>query len=220
MKTILLFIVSAVGICLPQSILGQGTTYVSTLPGTPIGSAAIGADSWNAQMFITGPNAGGYALDSIQLLMNAATASPSGFSVSVYSKTGDPHSASDRDSPQNSLGSLAGADPAAGGLFTYSASSLELSPSTFYFVVATAASPISQGAYNWSAVDSFGRLTIGGDGWYIPDSYYSSVNGSSWTSTIRQDIFQLAINGRPVPEPSAFALCAAALALWILRQRR
>jgi hypothetical protein len=145
-------IASVFGLLAPQIIQAQGTMFVSNVGQTPVGSAAIGSDAWIAQSFRTGTNAGGYALNSIQLLMNAGTASPGGFSVSVYNITGDPHTIGSSDSPQNSLGNFAGPDPAAGGLFTYSASSLELLPSTVYFVVATAASPVAQGAYNWGSV--------------------------------------------------------------------
>ena len=216
MKRILLFIVSAVSICLPQDLFGQGM-FVSNLGQTPVGSAPIGSDTWIAQTFLTGTNAAGYVLHSIQLLMNPATGSPNGFSLSVCDKTGDPHIFRTGDLPQNSLGSLAGVDPAAGGLFAYSTSNLELSPRTWYFVVATSASPVSQGAYNWSAASGVTGTQGPSDPWVLSNSYLSSANGSTWTETIRQYVFQLAINGTPVPEPSACGLCAAALAcsgLW------
>lgn len=205
--------------CLPQWILAQGTMFVSNVGQTPVGSAAIGSDAWIAQSFRTGTNAGGYALNSIQLLMNAGTASPGGFSVSVYNITGDPHTIGSSDSPQNSLGNFAGPDPAAGGLFTYSASSLELLPSTVYCVVATAASPVAQGAYNWSGASGVTGTIGPGDPWILPNLYWSSANGSTWTFIQRQYTFQLALSGAPVPEPSAFAFCAAALACLSLWRR-
>ena len=212
MKGILLLIVSAIGICLPQCSFGQGTTYVSTLGGTPIGSAAIGADSWIAQPFFAGTNAAGYVLNSIQLQMTAASGSPTDFSVAIYSNPGN-------GPPGSSLAPLTGADPSLGGVFTYSAPNLLLQPRTEYSVVVTAATAIAQGAYYWSAVDSFGTVTSGSDRWFINDAYYSSVNGSSWTSVLRQDIFQLGINATPVPEPPACALWAAALACLSLWRR-
>jgi hypothetical protein len=210
MKRILLFIVSAVLICLPQWILGQGTTYVSTLGGTPIGSAAVGADSWIAQTFFAGTNAAGYFLNSIQLQMNSASGGPTGFSVAIYSNPGN-------HAPGSSLVALTGPEPSLGGVFTYGASNFLLQARTEYSVVVTAATLMAEGAYYWSAVDSLGTGIIGSERWNITDSYYSSANGSSWTNTIRQEMFQLAINATPVPEPSTFALWAAAIAclsLW------
>src|SRR6266568_9370764 len=103
---------------LPAIARAQGILYVSNLGQAQTGSAAIGSNSWIAQMFITGKSSGGYVLNSVQLLMNAASQTPSGFSVSLYSKTGDPHSFRiPGDSPQSSLGALSGPDPALGGVF-------------------------------------------------------------------------------------------------------
>jgi len=199
---------------LAQIASGQGTTYISNLGQPPIGSGAVGNDSWLAQPFTTGTNSFGYALDSVQLLMDAASGSPSGFTASIYSSPGN-------GAPGSNLGSLTGSDPAAGGLFSYAASGLVLSPGTYYFVVVTAATPIAQGAYQWSAADSFGRIfKAPGDPWTIPDGYYSSTNGSSWTSQARQNIFQFAVNGTGVPEPTVYSLAALGLTLLGLRWRR
>src|SRR5881628_856888 len=86
----------------------QGTLYVSNLGQTPTGSAPVGSDASIAQSFFTlatDPN--NYTLNSIQLLTDPASGSPSGFSVSIYNSGAG-------GGPQSSLGSLAGADPAAG----------------------------------------------------------------------------------------------------------
>jgi hypothetical protein len=180
----------------------QGTTYISNLGQTTIGSGHVASDSWLAQQFITGTNSTGYVLDSVQLLMGAGSGSPSGFTASIYSSPGN-------GAPGSSLGSLSGSDPAAGGLLSYTASGLILSGSTYYFIVLTATTPMAQGAYEWSAADSFGRIiTAPGDPWTIPDNYFSSANGSSWTFNPRQNIFQFAINGTSVPEPGVSALLA------------
>lgn len=194
-----------------QTMRAQGTTYVSNLGQTPTGSAAVASDAWIAQTFLTGSNSSGYVLNSIQLLMGTASGNPSSFTVSLYSKSGDPGRFQiPGDTPQ-SVGSLTGSNPATGGLFTYTTSGFLLSPSAWYFVVVTAATPVAQGAYNWSAVNS---STIGSDGWKIDNSYFTSTNGSSWTFHPRENVFQLGINATAVPEPSSLVfLCFGGLLL-------
>jgi hypothetical protein len=214
MKKMTLFaIVLGAELLLRQVAAAQGTSYISNLGQPTIGSGRVASDSWLAQPFTTGTNSSGYVLDSVQLLMGAASGSASGFTASIYSSPGN-------GAPGSSLGSLSGADPRAGGLFSY-ASNLILSPSTFYFLVVTATTHTAQGAYEWSAADSFGSITVAaGDPWTIPDFYYSSANGSSWTFNPRQNIFQFAINGTSVPEPgvSAMLACGGFCLLWMRRR--
>jgi hypothetical protein len=175
--------------------LAQGTLYVSNIAQTPTGSAPVGSDSWIAQRIITGTDPGGYSLDSVELLMDPATGSPSGFNISIYSSLGG--------EPYNNLGNLVGSDPSAGGVFSYSSSGVDLSPSTFYFVVVTAAKPVAQGAYDWSAAQSYTPGTF-----TIDDGYFSSNDGSSWSLHARQDVFQLAIYATAAPEPGIIGLFA------------
>ena len=199
-KTTLVAIALTTQLLFVQIAAAQGTTYISNLGQPTIGSGNVGNDSWLAQPFTTGTNSAGYALNSVQLLMNAASGTPGGFTVSIYSSPGN-------GAPGTSLGGLTGSDPAAGGPFSYTASGLTLSPSTYYFVLVTATTPIAGGAYKWSAADSFGRIiTAPGDPWTIPDFYYSSANGLSWTFNPRQNIFQFAINATSVPEPGVSAV--------------
>ncbi len=195
----ILSIFSVIGLLLSLTVRAQGTLYVSNRAQTPTGDAAIGSNSWVAQTIVTGNSSGGYVLNSVQLLTDVAAGTPGGFVVSLYSKTGDPHSLHiPGDSPQSSLGSLVGSDPAAGGIFTYTASGIMLSPSTFYFVVVTAATPTSEGAYFWSGE---GNL-IQSNGFTIDDSNFTSTNGSIWTSHLRKIVFQLGIYATAVPPPN------------------
>ncbi len=96
----------------------QGTLYVSNLSQTPTGSASIGNDARIAQSIVTGTNPGGYSLNSIQLLMDTASGSPNGFTVSIYSSL--------NGLPYQNLGNLVGSIPSSGGVFAYTASGLEL----------------------------------------------------------------------------------------------
>jgi hypothetical protein len=192
----------------PQIVLSQGTVYVSNLGQTPTASAAIGSDSWIAQSVITGTDSSGYTLNSIKLLMDAASGSPSGFNVSIYS--------SFSGEPNDNLGNLADSDPSAGGVFTYTASGLTLSDSTIYYVVVTSATPVAQGAYIWSMANA----AVGSDQWNIDDLYYSSGNGSSWAVGARGDAFQLAVYATAVPEPSVYGLLVLGSLFFGLRRSR
>ena len=206
---IILFII---GLFAPRLTAAQGAPYVSNLGQTPTGSASIGSDAWIAQRFIAGTYPGGYSLNSVQLLMDAASGSPSGFNVSIYSSLSG--------GSYNNLGNLVGSDPSAGGLFTYATSGIMLSPWTAYYVVVTAATPVAQGAYVWSAAHAF---TDGGDAWTIDNLYFSSADGSSWTAHQRSAVYQLAFYATAVPEPTTLALAwlgLACLSVWQRRQRK
>ncbi len=208
MRKIIFTLVPAIGLLLPPK--AQGMLYVSNLGQTPTGSASIGSDAWIAQEFFTGNDSSGYTLNSIQLLMNAASGNPSGFTVSLYSSSS---SGNGTFGDGSSLGILTGSDPRAGGIFTYTASGLTLSPYTYYFIVLTAATPVAEGAYVWSE----GRYAFGSNQWEILFDYYNSANGSSWTGHARSGAFQMAIDATPVPEPATYALAGlglAALSFW------
>lgn len=180
----------------PSFVQAQGTLYVSNLGVTSEGSKAVGSDSWFAELFSTGTDSGGYILNSVQLLMDTASGSPSGFTVALYSYSST--------EPGSSLGDLSGSDPAAGGVFTYTASNIILLPSTFYWIVVTSATPIASGSYNWSLADTINYSSS--DGWEI-GSYDESSNGSEWAEP-RSNPLQYGVYATAVPEPVTYALGA------------
>ncbi len=201
----------AIALILPALARAQGTIYISNLDQTTTGSASIGSDSWIAQGFYilpTDPNA--YVLDSIQLSMSPASGNPSEFAVSIYSAPVG------SVGPVDDLGSLTGPDhPAGAGIYTYAASGITLSSSLDYYVVATAGTPVTQGAFNWSAALQGGSQS---GTWVIGGGYASSSDGSNWTGHIRLDVFQLAINATPVPEPATWVLAGLGLLLLVIRR--
>jgi hypothetical protein len=200
----------------PRMGQAQGTLYVSTLTQTPTGSAAVGSDSWLAEFFETGNNAGGYTLNSIQLGMADASGNPRGFAVMLYSEIGWPVGLA----PGSSLGSLSGSSsPSAAGTYAYAATvNLTLSPNTFYFVVLTAGTTVADGAYNWS---ESAYPPSSGDGWRGGNGIIQSINGTSgWSPTPPyQGIGQLAISATAVPEPGVLSLVALG-GLLLLRRRQ
>jgi hypothetical protein len=115
---------------------------------TSDGNLSIVSDSWLATGVFTGNNVGGYLLNSIQLAMTDAYGNPSDFSVMIYNESDNLHAVL----PGSSLGSLNGSlSPVTGSIYTYvPASSLTLSPNTFYFIVLTAGTTVAKGAYESS----------------------------------------------------------------------
>jgi hypothetical protein len=207
MKNIIIGGIMVLGLFAPQITQAQGTiTYLSNLGQPSTNSAAVGSDSWLAMSFATGTNAGGYALDSVQLAMADGSGTPSDFTVMLYSAiyTGV-------FLPASSLGALNGStDPVAGGIFTYiDNSSLVLSPNTPYFIVVTAGTPVANGAYEWSRASSAYYNPSGG--WQAPFEPIGAVecksaNGSSWYGV---GIYgQFAIDATAVPEPGVLSLLA------------
>jgi hypothetical protein len=204
LKPTILNFAFAVELLLPQIMPAQGTLYLSNIGQPSDGSRVVGSDAWITQAFGTGTNVGGYNLNSIQLLMSAASGSPTGFSISVYS-----HDANDSRFPGSSLGSLGGPDPAAGEIFIYNTAGISLLPSTTYYVVLTAATPVADGAYSWTFTSSLSVNS--GDGWSMAGGFrYSSVDGLDW-NRIAGPLFQFGVNATVVPEPATFALASLGL---------
>jgi hypothetical protein len=198
MKQIAIMLALLTCLLVERRVPAQGTLEVSNLGQSPGSKAEIGSDMWIAQeFFITTTDPNTYALDSVQLLMDPMTRNASGFSVSIYG-------GSLNGPPLLNLGSLSGSDnPSTAGTYTYTSSGITLSPGTAYYVVASAGTPISEGAYVWSAANSF---TKSGN-WNIDDVYFTSSNdGATWSETLRQNVYQMAIFTTPVPEPSVACL--------------
>lgn len=182
----------------------QGDLMVSNLDQGPTRNAAVASDAWIAQRFYifeTDPNR--YVLDYVQLRLDLASGDPNSFRVSIYS--------ADSVIPLHNLGDLAGPDdPSAAGIYTYTASGITVSAESVYYVVVRAATPISQGSYNWSGVDMATQYGT----WIISSRNLESSDGLNWTVSGRADVFQMAIHATVVPEPST--LCLAGLGLGVL----
>jgi hypothetical protein len=203
MKKAIVIIFSSLWLFAGLPAPAQGTLYLSNLGQTQVGNSPAGSDSWLAEPIRTGTAPGGYVLDSVQLLMSAATGNPSGFSVSIYNPVALPSGVF----PGNSLGSLIGSDPVAGGIHTYTASGIMLAPLTTYFVVVTAATPMEEGAFNWSYANS---SFISNQAWLLNNYICNSSDGINWNRT-RGLNFQLGVYATAIPEPTSFVLSGLGL---------
>ena len=195
-------IVFAVGLFAPRIATAQGTTtYLSNLGQASAGSLAVGSDSWLAAEFITGTNAGGYSLNSIQLAMTDASGIPSGFTVMLY--TSQAHTSL----PGNRLDTLDGSlNPVSSGIYTYNPTN-NITLSGYYLIVVTAGTSVTNGAYDWSLAGTNSYNASGN--WFAGtvtggEDIFTSQNGSSWNFSEANP--QFAINATAVPEPGVLGL--------------
>jgi hypothetical protein len=215
MKSVIIFL--AVALSAAEISRAQGTvTYLSNLGQPSAGSLSVGSNSWVAAGCFTGTSAARYSLDSIQLAMTGASGNPSGFTVMVYANRVPPAGFD----PGISLGTLNGSlDPVTSGIYTYTpASSLTLSPSTLYWVVLTAGTPIANGAYEWSyaGINSYNPS----GGWGKLGGVSTSSNGSlPWIGS-GSAFPQVAISGTAIPEPSTLGLLALGGFLLVRHHRK
>jgi hypothetical protein len=195
---VMIFVISAT-----QTVLGQGSvTFLSNVDQNSAGGSAVGSDSWLAAGFVTGNNAGGYVLNSVELGMTDASGNPSDLTVMIYSRANFLGI-----SPGANLGTLDGAaSPATAGNYNYTPSStIALSPGTDYFIVLTSMAAVADGAYNWSYAGANNYNPAGG--WVSFGGGWTSGNGSSWNAATSV-LSQFAIDATAAPEPGAVGLLA------------
>jgi hypothetical protein len=192
-------------------------SYISNLDLPSTSSEAIGSDSWLAMDFFTGNNTDGYSLDSIQLAMTSASGSPSGLAVALYTQTGV-----SAGFPGSNIGALNGsANPVMTGVYTYTSSAnLILLPNTDYYIVLTAGTTITTGAYEWGITSENSYNSNGGWGVIggVSTDFLHSSNGSSWNS-ISFAFPQFAITATPIPEPIPLSLFLFGSCIFIYARR-
>ena len=200
-------------LALPATVQAQGTVYLSNLAAASAGGLGVGLGEQLAQPFETGSAPLGYNLTSIQVGMLATNGPgiPTGFGISLCADNGGV--------PGSNLGSLSGSDnPSIGGIYTYAASDITLTPSTAYWVVASAS---QSGGFFWWSIASSTEYTST-DGWSTrTESPYGLIliQGDPPTG-IGLGPLQFAVEATPVPEPGVCSLSALGLAVILLWRRR
>jgi hypothetical protein len=208
-----MFMFEIVSCCIAiQAMNACAQSVFSNLGQTPVGSLAIANNSWRAERFYSGPNTGGYTLNSIQIQLGTPTGTPSGFSLGIYDSNGF-----GGNTPGNLLQSLVGPEPSGSGVLTYQSPSFLLGPNSAYFIVATAAKPLASGSFQWditSWVDQAHVFDFGAGG-----LLFQSSDGNTWTYS-RPNNFVFAVNATVVPEPSICALASVCCCGFLLSMRR
>ncbi len=200
-------IASALGLLAPQMLPAQGTTYLSNLDQSSVGSLAVGSNSWVAGIFNVGKNPGGYVLNSVELALSNASGNPGALQVMIYACGGG------APIPLFSLGTLNGSlEPVSAGIYTYTPTA----PITFYqnspyAIVLTSGTSVADGSYQWSYGGANAYNPTGG--WFtLPGGAagaWTSSNGSPTSWHIDGTAFpQFAIEATAVPEPGVLTLFA------------
>ena len=211
---IIFLLTVALGIFAAPHLPAQ-TVYVSNLADADDGGVYCAVDSWDAAEFTTGASAGGYSLNSIQIAMDGvlpANSSPIGFAVWLAADSGG--------QPGGNVGALTGSsNPNIPGTYTYTASGITLSPSTSYWIVATAATTLPKGGYLWGDTASSAYTSSGG--WSINNATrdISHDGGSTWTAT-SVSLLRFNVSAGAVPEPKVIVLTSLVLAVVSLRRRK
>ncbi len=183
-KTIISGIIAcAFGLLSPQTLPGQGTTYMSNLNQPSVGSLAVGSNSWMAGVFLAGNNFNGYTLNSVEVALSNASGNPADLRVMIY------YAGIGGEVPVYSIGTLNGSlDPVSAGIYTYTpAEPIIFARNSPYAIVLTSGTAVVDGSYQWSYAGSNSYNPIGG--WSTPPtsvaSTWTSINGKpgSWQLT-------------------------------------
>jgi hypothetical protein len=150
-------------------------------------------------------------LNSIQIPIGV-NGNPTGFSLSLYSDNSG--------QPGNSLGTLGGLNPTNWALYTYTASDIELTPSTTYWIVATSPTlAYDNNSFYWVLASDTNYTSS--DDWSMNPGVWraSSSGGSSWSSGTGSP-FQFEVSATPAPEPRVYLLVGLGLLATLLRRRK
>ena len=176
---------------LAASGAAAGAQTITLVSNTDLATDAdtnnIGTPAAIAQSFTTGSAAGGYVIESVDVVLGTGTIAPgTTLSAAIYSTTG---TSNEPDAELHALGTLTGL---AAGVQTFTApAATTLAADTTYALVFTATASVSyarNGDNSESEADT---------GWSIRDNYHA-VSGSSWNAHSSQSML-IAVKGQAVP---------------------
>lgn len=197
LKNVAIFFVCASVFFKQQTGNAQSSVTYLNNTGQPItGTADIDSNLYLTAQFLTGTNAGGYIINSVQFLFADASGSPNLTSYlrcdlcsSIY------------DLPQSVLDTFVPNDnPTTAGLHTFERlqpldSPVNLAAATDYWLLFIPSGNSSVGEYRYSLTDS--ANSVANDGW--------SITGNVWNGQVGLPMFT--INATAIPEPSSVSLC-------------
>jgi hypothetical protein len=185
-------------------VQAQGNIFLSNLNEPSDLGVSVGSSRWLAISFVTGVASSGYTLNSIQVEISGVGGDPGSYGVMLYGDNGG--------QPGGSLGALPGLTPTGPGVYTYTSSSMPLSPLTTYWIVAK---------WENSSADVFWSIPTSGaytstEGWMMNTaSSFTSTDNSSWDN-YSGSYLNFAVNATAVPEPSALTLSGLVFGLLTL----
>jgi len=190
-------------------------TVISSLTGANDGPDEITASNgtWLANEFVTGTNAAGYSLSSVTISMGAANNAVGAFVMEIFSNNAG------LGIPGTLLQTLTGnANPSTAGNYTYTATSLNLNPSTIYWLVEGVTS--GAGSYNDTFTVSPGSYL--NQGWSLPGTFTTgNAPGAGWNiSTITSGPTRFSLQIVPEPAESALAFGVVGLAAVMVQRRK
>ena len=147
--------------------------------GGTTGTAVIDSSGGESSSFITGGNAGGYTLESVDVQISSVTNTTGNASgdLTVTLRASD-----SSGNPGTLQATLSGSNPTGAGTYTFtcpSTANCSLSPVTEYHVTLAAPNTTGNGRYVWTTVSSYTAAQEPSDnGWSVGGSHYQS--SGSW----------------------------------------
>ena len=146
---------------------------LSNLTTSGTGTVVVDSSGGESAGFVTGGNAGGYTLESVDVRISSVTNTTGNASgdltVALYTSASN-------GKPGTSQATLTGSSPTGAGTFTFTcpdSANCSLSPATQYHVVLTAPNTTGNGRYVWSVASTLSATQEpSNNGWFVNVSHY------------------------------------------------
>ncbi len=202
---------SACATALASETFATLVTLSNLTTGGP-GTANVDSSSGESSRFVTGGNAGGYTIESVDVNITSVTNTTGNASgdltVALYTSASN-------GKPGTSQATLSGSSPTGAGTFTFTCpanANCSLSPATEYHVVLTAPNTTGNGKYVWTSVDTYTAVQEPSDnGWFILSPHYQYAG--IWQNTSDPRKIKVAAAADPSLTVSSITATGATLTL-------
>ena len=156
---------------------------LSNLTGGSSGTAVADSSGGESAKFTTGGNAGGYTLESVDVLIASVTNTTGNASGDLTVALHASDSNGKPGTSQATLSAQSGGNPTGQGTYTYTcpdSANCSLSPATEYHVVLSAPNTTGNGKYSWATTDSTSTRVQqpSNNGWSVDLPHYQ--HSGSW----------------------------------------